>query len=125
MLKAIETYLGLRRATGFAMSSAECLLKSFAAFAAERGQSHVHTQTAIDWAALGPSVAQRDVRLKAVCRFVRHVRIEEDRRIAAPEKLPNHKSLPRMRCSRRREAAGCIYEAGQHGDARRDFAVGE
>lgn len=41
MLNAIETYLALRRATGFAMSTAECLLKSFAAFAAERGQTHV------------------------------------------------------------------------------------
>ena len=84
MLKTIETYLGLRRATGFAMSNAEYLLKSFAAFAAERGQSNVHTQTAIDWAALGPSVAQRDARLKAVCRFVRHVRIEEDRHELPP-----------------------------------------
>ena len=77
MLNAIETYLALRRATGFAMSSAEYLLKSFAAFAAERGQTHAETQTAIDWAALGPSVAQRDARLKAVCRFVRHVRVED------------------------------------------------
>ena len=49
MLKTIETYLALRGATGFAMSNAAYLLKSFAAFAAERGQSHVHTQTAIDW----------------------------------------------------------------------------
>jgi integrase/recombinase XerD len=49
MLKAIEAYLDLRRATGFAMSNAEYLLKSFAAFAAERGQTHVHAQTAIDW----------------------------------------------------------------------------
>ena len=57
MLDAIETYLALRRATGFAMLNAEYLLKSFAAFAAERGQKHVHTQTAIDWAALGPSTA--------------------------------------------------------------------
>jgi hypothetical protein len=73
MLKAIEAYLALRRATGFAMLNAEYLLKSFAAFAIERGQTHVHTQTAIDWAARGPSVAQRDTRLKAVCRFVRHV----------------------------------------------------
>ena len=29
MLKAIEAYLALRRATGFAMLNAECLLKSF------------------------------------------------------------------------------------------------
>ena len=78
MLKAIEAYLALRRATGFAMLNAEYLLKSFAAFATERGQTHVHTQTAIDWAARGPSVAQRDARLKAVCRFVRHVRVETE-----------------------------------------------
>ena len=77
MLNAIETYLALRRATGFAMSNAEYLLKSFAAFAAVRRQPHVETQTAIDWAALGPTVAQRDARLRAVCRFVHHVQVED------------------------------------------------
>jgi len=84
MLKAIETYLALRRVTGFAMLNAEYLLKSFAAFAIERGQTHVHAQTAIDWAARGPSVAQRDARLKAVCRFVRHVRAEDTRHELPP-----------------------------------------
>lgn len=84
MLDAIETYLALRRAAGFAMSNAEYLLKSFAAFAAERAQTHVQTQTAIDWAALGPSVAQRDARLKAVCRFVRHIQIEDARHELPP-----------------------------------------
>ena len=95
MLNAIETYLALRRATGFAMSTAECLLKSFAAFAAERGQTHVVSQTAIDWAALGPTVAQRDARLRAVCRFVRHVQVED-----VGHKLPpaNHFGA----CNRRR-----------------------
>jgi integrase/recombinase XerD len=66
------------------MQNAECLLKSFAAFAAEREQTHVHTQTAIDWAALGPSVAQRDARLKAVCRFAPHVRVEDARHELPP-----------------------------------------
>jgi integrase/recombinase XerD len=84
MLKAIEAYLALRRATGFAMLNAEYLLKSFAAFATERGQSHVHTQTAIDWAARGPTVPQRDARLKAVCRFVHHVRVEDARHELPP-----------------------------------------
>ena len=84
MLKAIETYLALRRATGFAMLNAEYLLRSFAAFATERGQMHVQAQTAIDWAARGPSVAQRDARLKAVCRFVRHVRVEDARHELPP-----------------------------------------
>jgi integrase/recombinase XerD len=84
MLNATETYLTLRRVAGFAMSNAEYLLKSFAAFAAERGQTHVQTQTAIDWAALGPTVAQRDARLKAVCRFVRHVQVEDARHSLPP-----------------------------------------
>jgi hypothetical protein len=84
MLNAIETYLALRRATGFAMSNAEYLLKSFAAFAAEHGQAHVETQTAIEWAALGPTVSQRDVRLKAVCRFIRHIQIEDARHELPP-----------------------------------------
>ncbi|HET7446621.1 MAG TPA: tyrosine-type recombinase/integrase [Methyloceanibacter sp.] len=84
MLNAVETYLALRRATGFAMSNAEYLLKSFAAFAAERGQTHVQMQTAIDWAALGPSVAQRDARLKALWRFVRDVQVEDARHELPP-----------------------------------------
>ena len=84
MVKAIEAYLALRRATGFAMLNAECLLRSFAGFATERGQTHVHAQTAIEWAARGPSVAQRDARLKAVCRFVGHVRVEDARHELPP-----------------------------------------
>jgi len=84
MLNTIENYLALRRATGFTMSNAECLLKSFAAFAVERGHAYIHTQTAIDWAALGPSVAQRDARLKTVCRFARHIRVEDVRHELPP-----------------------------------------
>lgn len=84
MLHTIETYLALRRATGFAMSNAEYLLKSFAAFAVERGDAYVQTQTAIDWAALGPSVTQRDARLKTVCRFARHIRVEDVRHELPP-----------------------------------------
>ena len=84
MLNAIKAYLALRRATGFAMLNAEYLLKSFAAFAAEHGQTNVETQTAIDWAAFGPSVAQRDARLKAICRFVRHIRVEDSKHELPP-----------------------------------------
>lgn len=56
-----------------------------------RGQSHVHTQTAIDWAALGPSVAQRDARLKAVCRFA--IRGQ----VAIPEVFVNARGEPLSR----------------------------
>ncbi|HUZ91374.1 MAG TPA: tyrosine-type recombinase/integrase [Methylocella sp.] len=84
MLNDVEDYLALRRAAGFEMKNAECLLKNFALFAAERKETHVNMQTAIDWAALGPSVAQRDERLKAVCRFARYILIEDDRHEAPP-----------------------------------------
>lgn len=84
MLNAVTAYLALRRTAGFAMLNAEYLLKSFANFAAEREEAHVRTQTAIDWAALGPSVAQRDARLKAVCRFARYIRIEDDQHEEPP-----------------------------------------
>jgi integrase/recombinase XerD len=101
MLTTIEAYLTLRRATGFAMSNAEYLLKSFAAFAAGRGQTHVHTQTAIDWATLGPSVAQRDARLKAVCRFVRHVRADDGRHELPPTNHFGARKTRRPRTSTR------------------------
>lgn len=86
MLNDVDAYVSLRRAAGFEMKNAECLLKSFARFADERNETHINTQTAIHWAALGPSTAQRDARLKAVCRFARHIRIEDDRHEMPPAK---------------------------------------
>jgi integrase len=38
----------------------------------------------IKWVARAPSVAQRDARLKAVCRFVRHIRVEDARHELQP-----------------------------------------
>lgn len=60
MKDAVENYLRLRRSTGFALSNDECLLASFARFAGERNEAHIPTQTAIEWAAQGPSAAQRE-----------------------------------------------------------------
>jgi integrase/recombinase XerD len=84
MKDAVAAYLSLRRAAGFAMANAEYLLGSFARFAAERNETHVYRQTAIDWAAQGASAARRDERLKTVCRFARHMRSEDDRHELPP-----------------------------------------
>jgi len=78
MKQTIETYLAVRRAGGFELKNDEFLLQSFARFAAERGETRVRTSTAIAWAALGPSVAQRDRRLKTVCGFSRFVQLEDE-----------------------------------------------
>jgi hypothetical protein len=66
MIRAVDVYLRLRRTAGFKLESAEYLLRSFAHFATTRGEQFIRAQTAIDWAALGPSLAQRDARLKAI-----------------------------------------------------------
>jgi integrase len=84
MNDAVAAYLALRRTARFAMVNAEYLLESFARFAAGRNESHVRTQTAIDWAAQGASTARRNERLKSVCRFARHVRAEDDRHELPP-----------------------------------------
>lgn len=78
MKQAIEAYLALRRSSGFELKKDDYLLHSYARFAAERGESQVRTATAIKWAAQSISVAQRDIRLKTVCRFARFVRLEEE-----------------------------------------------
>jgi integrase/recombinase XerD len=87
MMPAVDDYLALRRAAGFRLSNAEYLLGSFARFAAARNETHVRPETAIAWAAQAPSVAQRDERLKTVCRFARHVRLADERHELPP---PNH-----------------------------------
>jgi integrase/recombinase XerD len=84
MKDAVAAYLALRRAAGFQMANAEYLLNSFTRCAAERNETHVRTQTAIDWSALGASAARRGERLKAICRFARHVRAEDDRHELPP-----------------------------------------
>jgi integrase/recombinase XerD len=86
MMRAVEAYLRLRRKAGFGMETAEFVLRSFARFAAKRKQARIRAQTALDWAALAPSVAQRDARLKAICRFARHIRAEDHRHELPPAK---------------------------------------
>jgi integrase/recombinase XerD len=77
MMAAVEAYLALRRTAGFAMSNAEYLLRSFARFAAARGERHVRATTLVHWASQGPSVAQRHARYQAICKFARHLRLED------------------------------------------------
>jgi integrase len=84
MMGTVERYLRLRRTAGFDLINAEYLLASYACYAAERNETHIRTQTAVEWAAQGRSVAQRDARLKTVCHFARHVRLEDDRHEVPP-----------------------------------------
>ena len=84
IMHALETYLALRRAMGFDLRDTERQLRHFARFAAARGESHVHTQTVLDWAALAPSPTHRARRLNMVILFARAVCVEDARHEVPP-----------------------------------------
>ena len=85
LITAVETYLAVHREVGFQLKPAESYLRSFARFATACGQTHVVTQTVIDWATTAASEAQRHNRLMAVLRFARFLHAEDPRH----ELLPN------------------------------------
>jgi integrase/recombinase XerD len=111
MKDAVATYLALRRTAGFAMANAEYLLDSFAQFAAGRNEIHIRSQAAIDWAAQGTSVARRDERLRAVCRFARHVRVEDDRHELPPANYFGYRKTRRMPYIYSSDEIGRLLEA--------------
>ena len=84
LMEAIDGYLALRRAAGYELEVPEYLLRSFARFACVRGETHVGSQTAIEWASQAPSLNQRDHRLNTVRRFARHVQVEDRRHEVPP-----------------------------------------
>ena len=96
MMPAVESYLAARRAAGFKLLNADYLLRSFASFAVKRGEMHVCAQTAIDWAGEAASVAQRDARLKTVCRFARYVRMEDQNHELPPARHFGYRKTRRV-----------------------------
>jgi len=94
MIAAVNKYLALRRSAGFSLSNAQYLLRSFAAFAADRQQQYVRTATLIDWAGRAPSSAQRHTRYQTVGRFAEHLHREDPRHELPP---PNHFGLRKTR----------------------------
>ena len=77
LMKKVEEYLAMRRASGFELEVPEYLLRSFAGFASECGEKYVSARTVIEWASQAPSLSQRDHRLKTVLRFARYARVED------------------------------------------------
>ena len=74
---AVESYLAVRRAAGFALKSEGNSLRSFAAFSDALSKHYVCSETAIEWAGSARSVYQRARRLGNVIRFARYMRAED------------------------------------------------
>lgn len=85
LMHAIESYLKIRRALGYKLESTEYLLRSFAAFAIERGDTHVVGQTAVRWAERTATQHQRDRRIKTIIHLARFLRAEDPKHEIPPD----------------------------------------
>ena len=79
LTEAVESYLAVRRACGFALESEGHLLNSFAAFSRAKGEEYVCSRVAIEWAGLARTLRQRARRLADVIRFAHYMRAEDPR----------------------------------------------
>lgn len=85
MLKhAVQTYLSVRRATGFRLKEVGYHVQSFADYSDAKGLSHVDSKTAIEWARQVPSPQQRARRLADVIRVSRYLHAEDGRHEIPP-----------------------------------------
>src|SRR5919197_2104346 len=84
LAEAVQSYLAVRRATGFDLKLQGSLLKSFTTFSEAKGQHCIYSETAIEWAGSARSVLQRARRLGAVIRFARYIRMEDQRHQVPP-----------------------------------------
>lgn len=89
----IQSYLTLRRALGVSYEVAEVRLRSFARFAAGRGDNHVRAETAIAWARSSSSAQERNQRLRTVARFSRHARALDNHHEVPPAEIFAHPYL--------------------------------
>lgn len=94
LTQAVQSYLAVRRAMGFALHSEGSLLQSFAAFSEAARKDHVCTETAIEWARSARAPTTRARRLGQVIRFARYIRAE-DKRHEMPPAVFGSESRPR------------------------------
>lgn len=90
LIQEINDYLRLRRAAGFKLRDTEMLLKDFAGFAAERGETYIRADTSLAWARTASSVRQRARRLNTLILFARHIRAENGEHQVPPEAAFGH-----------------------------------
>jgi len=84
LTQTVETYLSVRQAAGFKLTSLERYLRDFATFAGDRGDEFIVTQTAIDWARAANSPAQCHLRLQIIVRLARFSQAEDPRHEVPP-----------------------------------------
>jgi integrase len=114
LMDDIERYVALRRSLGFKLEKPSRHLRSFARFAAERGERHIHAATAVAWATAAPTPEARHRWLGYVVRLARFLRAEDPAHEMPPASLfatPKVRPVPYIYA--RDELARILETAGQ------------
>jgi integrase len=114
LMDDIERYVALRRSLGFKLEKPSRHLRSFARFAAERGERHIHAATAVAWATAAPTPEARHRWLGYVVRLARFLRAEDPAHEMPPANLfatPKVRPVPYIYA--RDELARILETAGQ------------
>ena len=83
---AVDSYLAMRRTLGYRLRDTENILRDFAAFASAKEDTHVRTQTVLEWIRTANGSPLRGcVRLRTVVRFARYLHAEDKRHEVPPE----------------------------------------
>lgn len=85
LMTLIDRWLAARRASGFALRKYEWHLRRFAEFAATRGEEHIRADTAIAWAALFATSAERHRYFQRVVDLARYLHAEDPRHEVPPD----------------------------------------
>jgi integrase/recombinase XerD len=75
--QSAERYIELRHSLGYKLRDLKRELRAFARFSELRGDSHVRTITATDWANKAPSPYSRSRRMRHVILFARFIKAED------------------------------------------------
>lgn len=84
LIDDIERYIASQQAAGHTMKTVMGFLRSYSQFASEQGDTHVRAATALQWAAKGSSPLVRYRRMRAVVRFARFQKAEDNRHEIPP-----------------------------------------
>lgn len=110
----VERYLLLRRTLGFTLRETVRRLRAYARFAADCGDTHVRTSTAVAWAATAPSPEARHIRLRDVVKLARFLRAEDaDHEVPVLAIMPGRSVRPMPYIYSADEIARIVAAAGK------------
>ena len=87
LIAEVDRYVALKRALGYKFVDIERMLRSYAGFAAARGDESIRAATAIEWASQAPSPERSCVKLRVVRAFAVALHAEDKRHELPPRNI--------------------------------------